>query len=89
MPVEVTKKYVRIRVRDPRVFAKNTFRTHDMGRKGHSRRIAGIRKKTGMWETQAYLILRSDIKKLDPRALRLLKQIKDRHRITVNLKKVL
>lgn len=89
MPIEVTKRFVRVRVRDPKVFKKSTFRTHDIGRKGHSKRIAGIRKKTGKWGTQSFLISRSDLRKLDRSTLDLIRQIRDRHRITVNLKKVL
>jgi hypothetical protein len=52
-------KYVRIRVRNPRKFQRGSFRTHDIGRKGHSKRIAG-KLKTGPWATQAFLVLKSD-----------------------------
>jgi len=52
-------KYIRIRVRNPKSFKKGSFRTHDIGRKGHSKRIAGKLKK-GQWATQAFLVLKSE-----------------------------
>lgn len=65
MPVELTSRYLRIRLEDPRKFKK--FRTHDVGRKGHSKRLAGLSKRTGKWETQAWLLSRADLKKHDSR----------------------
>jgi len=53
-------KYIRIRVRNPSQFKKASFRTHDIGRKGHSKRIAGKLKKSGKWATQAFLVSKSD-----------------------------
>ena len=73
MTVELTKKYLRIRVKDPKRFSK--IRTDDIGRKGHSLRLAGINKKTGKWETQAWLIDRKDIEKRDIRVFLLLRDI--------------
>lgn len=55
-------KYVRYRIRLPSLFKKDSLRTHDIGRKGHSKRIAGKHKKTGKWLTQAILITKSDAK---------------------------
>ncbi len=75
MPIEITGRYMRIRVRSPAVFKKGSFRTHDIGRLGHSKRIAGIRKKTGKWQTQAFLINKNDIKKRDPKTMMLLGRI--------------
>jgi hypothetical protein len=49
-------KYIRIRVRNPKSFVKGSFRTHDIGRKGHSKRIAGILKRGRKWATQAFLV---------------------------------
>ncbi|MHA1333218.1 MAG: hypothetical protein ACTSPL_03985 [Candidatus Odinarchaeia archaeon] len=54
------RQYVRIRVRNPKLFKKNSFRTHDIGREGHSKRIAG-KLKVGGWATQSYLISLSDV----------------------------
>jgi len=88
MPVEIGKTFVRIRVRSPWIFKSGTFRTQDIGRRGHSLRIAAIKKKTGKWATQSYLILKKDIKKGDQKTLRLINQIKSRHGITVNLKRI-
>jgi hypothetical protein len=92
MPVELTDRYLRIRVRDPKLF--KTFRTDDIGRPGHSKRIAGIRKKTGKWETQSWLIDRKDLKKGDMRAITLLDDIRsdlsrrDREKITKLIRKL-
>ena len=73
MSVELTKKYLRIRVKNPKKF--RLIRTDDIGRKGHSLRLAGVNKKTGRWETQAWLIDRKDIQGKDIRALLLLNGI--------------
>ncbi len=73
MPVEITQKFIRIRLKDPKLF--RTFRIHDVGRKGFDKRIAGIRKKTGKWETQAWLISRQGLRKKDPRTVRLFMNI--------------
>jgi len=73
MTVELTKKYLRIRIADPKRFSK--IRTDDIGRKGHSLRLAGINKKIGKWETQAWLIDRKDIEKRDIRVFLLLRDI--------------
>lgn len=87
MAVEITKRYLRIRVSSPGRFKKSTFRTDDIGRKGHSKRIAGIVRKTGKWETQSWLISRADIKKRDPLTLKLVNDISydltgiDRHKV--------
>ncbi len=88
-PVEVTKRFVRVRVKHPRLFHPRTFRVHDIGRLGHSKRVAGILRKTGKWSTQGYLVSRADLKRLDPRTLGILRQIKQRHGIAVRLKKVI
>lgn len=57
-----TKKYARYRIRSPKLFKKGSFRTQDIGRKGHSKRIAGILK-SGRWATQSMLISRRDYAK--------------------------
>lgn len=75
MPVDVTAKYLRIRVANPKNFMKGTLRTHDIGRKGHSKRIAGVHKYTGRWETQSWLLLKKDIKEYDMRTIKLLNEI--------------
>lgn len=61
--VHMTKQYVRYRINNPNDFDKKTIRTQDIGRKGHSKRLGGINKKTGEWETQAILITREDYAK--------------------------
>lgn len=71
-------KYLRIRVRNPSSFIKGSFRTHDIGRKGHSKRIAGRLKRTGQWATQNYLIKKADLGTLKGR--KFVSQIKARNR---------
>jgi hypothetical protein len=60
IPIELTKRYLRVRINPPSKYIK--FRTHDIGAKGHSKRIAGMTKE-GEWETQAFLINREDLEK--------------------------
>jgi hypothetical protein len=57
-----TKRYARYRIEDPNKFMKSSLRTQDIGRKGHSKRIAGQLKSTGQWKTQAILISKKDYK---------------------------
>jgi hypothetical protein len=58
-----TQKFARYRVKDPEKFREGSLRTHDIGRAGHSKRIAGQLKGTGKWETQAILVSRADYNK--------------------------
>lgn len=39
--VPKTGRYVRVRVKSPKSFKPKSFRTHDIGRAGHSKRVAG------------------------------------------------
>jgi len=75
--VPKTGRYVHVRVRSPKQFKPKSFRTHDIGRAGHSKRVAGQLKRSGRWATQKYLIPKSEINK--PSGQKLLKQIKARH----------
>jgi hypothetical protein len=52
----LTTKYERWRIREPSDFKYGTFRTQDIGKKGFSKRVAGMLKSTGEWDTQAILI---------------------------------
>ena len=61
--VRKTTRYVRYRLRQPSSFKSGSFRTHDIGRKGHSKRIAGKLKRSGKWATQAILIAKKDYNK--------------------------
>jgi len=58
--VHFTEEYARLRIKEPKLFKKTSFRTHDIGRRGHTKRIAGRLKSTGKWETQAMLIPREE-----------------------------
>jgi hypothetical protein len=57
-----TKRYVRYRIEEPSKFRAGSFRMQDIGRKGHSKRIAGQLRKSGKWKTQAILIAKGDYK---------------------------
>jgi hypothetical protein len=61
--VELTENFARYRIRSPKDFVEGSFRTDDIGRKGHSKRIAGRLKGTNKWATQSILIDRSDFAK--------------------------
>lgn len=52
-------RYYRIVVRPKEDFI--FFRYHDIGRPGHSVRLAG-RRSSGRWDTQAYLISKQDVR---------------------------
>ena len=52
-----TGEYYRIILRPKEDFT--SFRVHDVGRRGHSQRIAG-RRRSGSWSTQAWLINKKD-----------------------------
>jgi hypothetical protein len=75
MPVELTKRYLRVRVREPSSFAYGSIRTNDTGRPGHDKRLAGILKKSGKWATQAWLIDRAGLRKKDPKTVALLRKV--------------
>jgi len=72
MPIETTKRYLRINV-SSEPYAK--IRTHDIGRKGHSKRLAMLSKKTGRWKTRTWLISIQDLRKRDPKTQKLLDTI--------------
>ena len=50
-------RYYRIEVRPTARFV--SYRLHDVGRGGHTKRLAGKRK-SGSWDTKSWLILKSD-----------------------------
>ena len=50
-------EYLRIIVRPKEEFV--TFRVHDVGKTGHIQRLAG-RRRSGLWDTQAWLISKED-----------------------------
>lgn len=69
MPIEKTKKYVRVRLRSPKLFDKRSFRTIDPGRKGYTKLVVACPKgkydkrkkkcKVGM-KAQALLLNKKD-----------------------------
>lgn len=57
MPVEIKGQQLRVRIRNPKMFAE--FKTHDVGQTGRLQRIAGLTK-SGRWLTQAWHINLAD-----------------------------
>ncbi|RLJ01002.1 MAG: hypothetical protein DRP11_05150 [Candidatus Aenigmatarchaeota archaeon] len=86
----MTAKYWHIRIREQSEFKKDRYgriilRVHDIGRKGHSKRVAGILK-NGKWATYSYLISKKDaklengeLKATDPTVARTLAMIRYRY----------
>ncbi len=67
--LHLTKKYARIRIKNPKYFDKKSLRTKDIGRKGFSKLIIGCKRgkfKKGRCtigtQTQAVLLSRKDFK---------------------------
>jgi hypothetical protein len=54
--IRVTDRYIRMGVRGSEDFQRGSLRTHDIGRKGFSKRIGGKLKRTGKWATQSFLV---------------------------------
>lgn len=51
---EIKGQQLRIRVLQPSIFVKGTFRTQDVGGKGKLHRIGGILKYNKKWATQSW-----------------------------------
>jgi len=58
--VHLTKRYARYRLKSPSKFRKGTFKTLDVGRKGHTKIIIGRPRGKETTEAQAILISRKD-----------------------------
>jgi len=54
MVIELKGQQIRIRVKNPRLFKPDSFRTHDVGTKGKLQRITGKMKIGNGWQTQAW-----------------------------------
>jgi len=55
-----TGNYIRLRLIPPSRFKKGSFRTHDVGRSGFTKRISGRLKRNDKWETQAWIFNKKD-----------------------------
>ena len=62
--VHYTENYERHRILEPRFFVRGSLRTHDIGRRGYSKRIAGRLKMNRRWATQSLLISRKEPPKM-------------------------
>ena len=60
MPVEIKGQQLRFRIRNPKIFGEETFRTYDIRGDGKLQRVAGQLKSTGEWRTQAWHINMKD-----------------------------
>jgi len=70
MPLEVKGKHLRYRVRRPVKGAK--YRTHDLGSKGHTLRLARYNPRTKRWATQTWLFPKKDIRAKRPKTMKML-----------------
>lgn len=61
MKITETKNYIRLRIMDPKLFKKSSFRTQDVGRKGHMKRITARLKVNNEWETQSWIFNKDDL----------------------------
>jgi hypothetical protein len=73
MPIEVRGQHLRVRVRRP--IPKARYRTHDVGTKGHTQRIAMRNPTTGRWSTQSWIFPVKDVKGQRPKTMRMLKRL--------------
>ena len=71
--IRKTKNRIRVTIKPKGRYSK--IRTHDIGRPGHTQRIAGKRKKDGRWETHVWSFLKSDIKKGKGKAVDIYKRV--------------
>jgi len=76
-------RYYHIPIRPKRLFRK-PWGTHDVGEPGGLQRVAAIRKDTGEWDTQKY-ILEVDVADT-PRGRRDIETIEEKHGVKVILK---
>lgn len=60
MAVELTKTQLKIRMKNPKFFIKDSFRTDDIGERGRLLRIVGRLKSNDGWRTQAYRMVLKD-----------------------------
>ena len=61
---DTTKNYVRYRVRDPRMFKEDSFRTLDIGESGKHKLIRGQLKSNNEYKTQSVIVEKKYDKKL-------------------------
>jgi len=53
--VEIKANYLRIRIKEPSLFVKGTFRTKSIGKTGGVKMIVGRLKRSNTWNTQSYI----------------------------------
>jgi len=77
---DITKNYIRYRIRDPRRFIKSSFRTLDIGRKGYHKLIRAKLKTTGKFATQSVLVEKKYANKLSVKkqTRKIIKKAKER-----------
>ena len=82
--VEMTERYERHRIVNSNVCIPNSFRTHDIGKKGRTKRIACISKITGKWITQSMLISHNEPSEMKRKLRAQVSQLKSRAKRTGN-----
>lgn len=89
VPVDITKRYFRVSIRPKSAFKKSSFRTQDVGRKGHTKRLSGILRKNGKYATKTWLFNLKDIKKRDPKTISTLRRVARDSRMKMQVTKSL
>ena len=86
IPVEIKGKILRVRVKNPKMFRRGTFRTQDVGSRGHTMRVGGRLKSTGRWETQSWRFPVKDVHARRPETMKTLRSIGEYGRATTVVK---
>jgi len=73
MPLEVKGRHLRYRVRRP--FKSAKYRTHDVGSKGHTKRVVCYNPRTKKWTTQSWLFPVKDIKAKRKKTMEILSKL--------------
>lgn len=69
MTIDITKNYIRYRIRNPKLFISGSLRTMDIGKPGYHKMIRGVLKRSNKWATQSIIVEKdvanvSSVKKL-------------------------
>jgi hypothetical protein len=78
--VEMTERYERRRIVDPKSCMPCSFRTDDIGRIGHSKRVACINKTTKKYITQSMLISHDEPIEMKRKLRKEVSQMKSRYK---------
>ena len=74
-PLEIKGNHLRARQKRPVRLPGVVYRTHDVGGKGHSQRIAMYNPATKRWSTQSWIFPVADVKAQRPHTVKILKKL--------------